>query len=126
MAALQGVWLSPVAQHPYQPDRFFKLRLELNTAGGELTGWVSDVVEGNGSSNNSGASAPSSEILSPRAVADGIDFQITKRWCCEDGKERPYEIFYQVRPTSQGLAVTRRNNAPGGGQVERFLMSRSG
>ncbi len=122
MAALQGVWLSPVQQHPYQPDRFFKLRLELNTAGGELTGRVSDVVEG---SNSNGTSAPSSEILSPRAVAEGIDFQIANRWCCEDGKERPYETFYQVRPTSQGLAVTRRNNAPSGGKVERFLLSRS-
>ena len=120
MAGLQGVWLSPVVQHPYQPDRFFKLRLELNTAGGEVTGRVSDVVEGKSSAN-----APSSEILSPRAVAEGIDFQITGRWCCEDGKERPYETFYQVRPTSQGLAVTRRNNAPGGGTVERFLLSRS-
>ena len=122
MAALQGVWLSPVVQHPYQPDRYFKLRLELNTAGGEMTGRVSDIVEGSGSGS---ASAPSSDILSPRAVAEGIDFQITARWCCEDGKDRPYETFYQVRPTSQGLAVTRRNNAPGGGKVERFLLSRS-
>ncbi len=117
-AKLQGVWLSPVAQHPYQPDRRFRLRVEVNAIGGEITGRVSDVAEGGA------APGPAHEILSPKPAGDGIDFQVTSRWCCEDGKERPYEILYQLRPTSQGLAVTRRNNAPGGGQVERFLLSR--
>lgn len=119
LSALQGLWLSPIAQHPYQPDRRFRLRLALSTAGGELGGQVSDVAADSG-----GRNGPAQEIQSPRAVADGLDFQTASTWCCEGGKEQPYQTFYQLRPTSQGLAVTRRNNAPGGGQVERFLLSR--
>jgi hypothetical protein len=116
---LHGVWLSPVSVHPYQTDRRFRLRLILNSFGGEISGQVSDLPEG-----ASGGAV--FEIASPKPVGDGLDFQVTSTWCCEDGKEKPYQILYQIRPTSQGLAVTRRNNAPGGGQVERFLLERSG
>lgn len=115
---LQGAWLSPVAVHPYQADRQFRLRLVLNVAGGDITGQVSDEPTG-----GSGG-GPVFEIEAPRPAGDGIDFRVSSTWCCEDGKERPYETSYQVRPTSQGLAVTRRNNAPGGGKVERFLLER--
>jgi hypothetical protein len=117
---LHGVWLGPVSVHPFQADRRFRLRLVLNSFGGEISGQVSDVPEG---SSSGGATF---EIVSPKAVGEGLDFQVSSTWCCEDGKEKPYQVFYQLRPTSQGLAVTRRNNAPGGGQVERFLLERSG
>ena len=116
---LHGVWLSPLSIHPYQTDRRFRLRLVLSGFGAEITGQVSDLPEG-------GSGGTAFEIVSPRPVGDGLDFQVSSTWCCEDGKEMPYQVFYQLRPTSQGLAVTRRNNAPGGGQVERFLLERSG
>ena len=116
---LHGVWLSPVSVHPYQTDRRFRLRLILNSFGGEISGQVSDLPEG-------GSGGAVFEIVSPKPVGEGLDFQVNSTWCCEDGKEKPYQTFYQLRPTSQGLAVTRRNNAPGGGQVERFLLERSG
>lgn len=116
---LDGAWLSPIAVHPYQPDQQFRLRLVLNVHGSEVSGRVSDEPEGGG------RGGWAFEILSPKAVADGLDFQVSSTWCCEDGKNVPYEVFYQVRPTSQGLAVTRRNNVPGGGKVERFLLERS-
>lgn len=116
---LQGVWLSPVSVYPYKTDRHFRLRLVLNSFGGEIGGQVSDVPEG-------GTGSVAFEIVSPKPVGEGLDFQVSSTWCCEDGKEKPYQVFYQLRPTSQGLAVTRRNNAPGGGQVERFLLERSG
>ena len=116
---LHGVWLSPLSVHPYQTDRRFRLRLVLNVVGSEVSGQVSDVPEG----RETGAVF---ELVSPRPVGDGLDFEISSTWCCEDGKERPYQVFYQLRPTSQGLAVTRRNNVPGGGKVERFLLERIG
>ena len=116
---LQGVWLSPVSLHPYQPDRHFRLRIVLTIFGDEVTGSVSDEPVG-------GSGGPAFEILSPKLIGEGLDFQVSSTWCCEDGKEKPYQIFYQLRPTSQGLAVSRRNNAPGGGKVERFLLERSG
>lgn len=116
---LQGVWLSPVAVHPYQADRRFRLRVILNVFGGEVSGQVSDLPEGR-------ETGPVEEIVSARPVGGGIDFEVSSTWCCEDGKERPFQIFYQLRPTSQGLAVTRRNNVPGGGKVERFLLGRTG
>ena len=84
-----------------------------------MSGKVSDEREG------SGRGGSAFEILSPKAAADGLDFQVSSTWCCEGGKAMPYETFYQVRPTSQGLAVTRRNNVRGGGKVERFLLERS-
>ena len=116
---LHGVWLSPVSVHPYQTDRRFRLRLILNGFGGEISGQVSDLPEG-------GSGGAVYEIESPKPVGEGLDFQVSSTWCCEGGKEQPYQVFYQLRPTSQGLAVTRRNNVPGGGQVERFLLERSG
>ena len=117
---LQGTWLSPVAVHPYQAHHQFRLRLVLHVFGGEVTGRVSDETVG-----GSGG-GPVFEIVSAKPVGDGLDFQISSTWCCEDGKEKPYQISYQVRPTVQGLAVTRRNNAPGGGKTERFLLERQG
>ena len=116
-ARLAGVWLSPSSTHPYQPDRRFRLRLELRPFGGGLTGQVSDIPEGQAAGN-------ATELPTLKPEAEGIDFQVEARWCCEDGKERPYQVFYQVRFEPNGLAVTRRNNAPGGGKVERFLLSR--
>lgn len=116
-ARLAGVWLSPSSTHPYQSDRRFRLRLELRPFGGALTGQVSDIPEG----RESGSAI---ELPTLKPAAEGLDFQVEARWCCEDGKERPYQVFYQVRFEPQGLAVTRRNNAPGGGKVERFLLNR--
>ena len=117
-ARLAGVWLSPSSTHPYQPDRRFRLRLELRPFGGGLTGQVSDIPEGQNAGN-------AIELPNLKPAAEGVDFQVEARWCCEDGKERPYQVFYQVRFEPQGLAVTRRNNSPGGGKVERFVLSRS-
>jgi len=115
---LQGVWLSDHSTHPYQPDRRFRLRLELHQFGGQLTGQLSDIPEGR-------ESGPVIELPALKPGAEGLDFETQGRWCCEDGKERSYQTFYQLRFEPQGLALTRRNNAPGGGKVERFLLSKS-
>lgn len=115
---LQGVWLSDRSAHPYQPDHRFRLRLELRQFGGHLTGQISDIPEDR-------ESGPVIELPALKPGAEGLDFETQGRWCCEDGKERTYQTFYQLRLDPQGLALTRRNNAPGGGKVERFLLSKS-
>lgn len=116
-ARLQGVWLSPVALHPYQPGRRFRLRLELRPFGGEMGGQVSDIAEGQDT-------GPVFELSALKPVEQGLDFQVESSWCCEGGQQRPYQVFYTLRPQGDSLAVTRRNNAPGGGQVERFVLTR--
>jgi len=117
-AQLQGIWLSGSSQHPYQPDQRFRLRLELQASGNEWSGQVSDVTEG----RNSG---PVFHLQALKVAGEGLDFQVESTWCCEGGQQRPYQIFYQLRPAGQGLTLTRRNNSPGGGQLERFELSRA-
>jgi len=115
---LQGVWLSASSQHPYQTGQRFQLRLELQTSGSEWSGQVSDVPEGR-------SSGPVFHLQALKAAGEGLDFQVESTWCCEGGQPRPYQTFYQLRPAAQGLTLTRRNNSPGGGQLERFELSRA-
>lgn len=117
-ARLQGVWLSAPSQNPYQPERRFRLRLELLASSSEWSGQVSDVPEGR-------SSGPVFQLQALKAAGEGLDFQVESTWCCEAGQPRPYQTFYQLRPAGQGLTLTRRNNSPGGGQMERFELTRS-
>lgn len=116
-ARLQGSWLSEPAQHPYQRDRRFRLRLVLRAEGGELSGQVADVDD-----NGQG---PVTELPLLKPGTDGLDFQLERQWCCEGGQAKAFQVFHQLRPLPNGqLSLTRRNNAPGGGAVERFTLTR--
>ena len=118
-ARWHGVWLSAAPQpHAYQPAQRFRLRLELRPFAGALTGQVSDIPDG-------ATSGPAQDLPVLQPGAEALDFQLEQRWCCEQGREQPYQVFYQLRLQPEGLTVTRRNNAPGGGQVERFVLHRS-
>ncbi|MDN3922816.1 hypothetical protein [Roseateles violae] len=118
---LQGVWHSGLSEHPYQPGQRFRLRLEVQRlASGGIAALVADIPEGR-------EQAQTYEAQSLQSSADGLDFSVERRWCCENGQERPYQVRYRLsldpRDASQ-LLLSRRSNAPGAGQVERFVLEK--
>lgn len=114
---LQGTWFSEPAQHPYQPDRRFRLRLVLRAEGGEVSGQVADLDEA--------GKGAATELPLLKPGAEGLDFQLDRQWCCDGGLSKTYQVFHQLRALPNGqLSLTRRNNAPGGGAVERFTLTR--